>query len=285
MEPTGQITPTANKSKEEAIAVPSSDSKNWRKIILERVLSEPNKFIFIGVFLLYFIGFAIWHFYLASFGVSSMPFLQTEYVSAAICFLFIFLSLSLPPFLLFNILGKNLISSGLINFHKWDETWVSILFVWYFMTSWILLIFLPGSSLSPLGLKLLLSIATIFVIHFFAGIVLFLIGGYAKSLLHGNNAALSARNVRIRHSRFNRIGNPIPWWPIYIGMTLFINLAFNSGISKSFLMLTVAYWLGASDIPEIQLKNIWPKSDFLLRSMICIGLFLFFMLYIRIFST
>jgi hypothetical protein len=36
---------------------------------------------------MYCLGFLIWNFYLGQYGVSSIGFLQTEYLSAAFCYL------------------------------------------------------------------------------------------------------------------------------------------------------------------------------------------------------
>lgn len=213
-----------------------------------------------------------------------MPFLQTEYISAAFCFLFMFICLSVPPLLFFRTLKQNAFATGLVNFHKWDNTLVSILFVWYFTSQRLLDVFLPDSKLSPFGFDMLIAITAVLILHSTFGFCLFIKGGYFKTFWSGNAAKLTEKNQRIRNSRLIKIGNPIPVWPIYIAIILFIMLCFNSEISKLFLYLTVIYWLVASYLPGIEMKDIWPKSDLLLRCVIVMALILFFILYIRIFS-
>src|SRR4051812_41455695 len=54
---------------------------------IQRYLGDAAKYTVLAVFILYVIGFVVWHSYLADFGVSSVAFLQTEYLSAAFCYL------------------------------------------------------------------------------------------------------------------------------------------------------------------------------------------------------
>ena len=65
-------------------------------------LGDSAKYAAFGVFLLYAIGFLIWHAYLGQFGVSSMEFLQAEYFSVALCYLMLVVTFALPPALLWK---------------------------------------------------------------------------------------------------------------------------------------------------------------------------------------
>ena len=64
---------------------------------LYRFLNEAAKLTVFAIFVLYAIGFLIWHSYLENYGVSSMEFLQAEYLSAAVCYLFVVAGFAIPP--------------------------------------------------------------------------------------------------------------------------------------------------------------------------------------------
>ena len=66
------------------------------------ILGEVSQYAILGAFVLYSVGFLIWHSYLANFGMSSVGFLQTEYLSAAFCYLLIMALFGVPSALLFE---------------------------------------------------------------------------------------------------------------------------------------------------------------------------------------
>jgi len=66
------------------------------------IANEATKYTVFAVFILYVLGFLIWHSYLGKYGLSSISFLQTEYLSAAICFIIMFIFFGLPPALLYE---------------------------------------------------------------------------------------------------------------------------------------------------------------------------------------
>ncbi len=69
---------------------------------LEKFFSETTKYTVFEVVALYSIGFIIWKTYLGNFGVSSVNFLQTEYLSAAFCYCFVVAMVALPPAFIFE---------------------------------------------------------------------------------------------------------------------------------------------------------------------------------------
>jgi len=69
---------------------------------VERLFTEATKYTVFGVFALYCIGFIVWHSYLGTFGVSSIGFLQTEYLSAAFCYICITTVYGLAPAFLYE---------------------------------------------------------------------------------------------------------------------------------------------------------------------------------------
>ena len=96
-EPTNQATP-AN------IPQVKMPSVTLSKDEVQRFFNEATKYTIFGIFILYSIGFLIWHSYLAEYGVSSFEFLQAEYFSATICYLIFLTMFALPAALLYMVL-------------------------------------------------------------------------------------------------------------------------------------------------------------------------------------
>ena len=96
-EPTNQATP-AN------IPQVKMPSVTLSKDEVQRFFNEATKYTIFGIFILYSIGFLIWHSYLAEYGVSSFEFLQAEYFSATICYLIFVTMFALPAALLYMVL-------------------------------------------------------------------------------------------------------------------------------------------------------------------------------------
>lgn len=281
--PTGQL-PT---SAADTYSTPflSGKAGDTLKAHLGAFINEPTKYILLATFVLYFIGFMVWHFYLANYGVAAIGFLQIEYISAAFCFLFIFFSLSVPPFLFLNIFGKTaLTNGGILNFHNWDKTFAYVLMVWYFLNDRLIKLFLPNSTLSTTGIILTISLFCLYIPHLLLGVYMFYKVGGFKTLMWGKDAKLSDKNTKFKNSRLYKYANPMTYTPLYFGSLTIVSLFCNSQIDKAFLLMTLLYWFGASTQLGVHVKETWPKSGILLRSMICIGIFLSFLIYVRVFS-
>jgi len=65
------------------------------------ILGEVSQYTILAAFALYVIGFVIWQTYLGDYGISSLSLLQTEYFSAALCFLGFFLYFGFPTALIY----------------------------------------------------------------------------------------------------------------------------------------------------------------------------------------
>jgi hypothetical protein len=287
-----QTTPIPQQSASEAPKAGSSRAfteiaGDTLKTHLNNFIKEPTKHILLMTFALYSTGFLIWHFYLSTFGIAAVGFLQVEYISAAFCFLFIFFGLSVPPYLFFTIFGKTALSSGgLFNIHQWnDKTYAYTLTIWYFLNDRLIKVFLPSSQLSKNGSTITMCLFLLLILHVCFGIYLATKAGDFKRLANGNNAILSEDNINFKKSKLFKYGSPSTYIPLYFGLLTFVNLFCNSEIDKSFLFITILFWFGASTEPGVDLKEFWPKSGFLLRSMLCIGIFLSFLTYVRIFSV
>jgi len=116
--------------------------QNQITLELYKFFNEAAKLTVFAIFVLYSIGFIIWHSYLGTYGVSSIAFLQTEYLSAAFCYLFLAISFSIPPALLlerlFLRLGKR---------ENPDSEKVSFLiFFWYILCVRLVGLFFPDPN-------------------------------------------------------------------------------------------------------------------------------------------
>ena len=97
--------PSANTGITPSIQLGSEFHKNF---------GETTKYTVFVIFLLYSVGFIIWHSSLGKFGVSAIAFLQAEYLAAAFCYLFVLATLSIPPVLLLKGLKRNIVSKGFV---------------------------------------------------------------------------------------------------------------------------------------------------------------------------
>lgn len=122
---------------------------------VQRFFNEATKYTVFGIFILYSIGFLIWHSYLAEYGVSSFEFLQAEYFSATICYLVFVTMFALPPALLYMVLlEREKIGSV-------DAS--TIIFIWYTISYQFLGRFFPN-YMSSISFPLMIIISVIMVL-------------------------------------------------------------------------------------------------------------------------
>lgn len=127
-------------SPETRLAAPFVQPLVISKSELQSFFSEATKYTVFGLFVLYSIGFLIWHSYLGNYGVFSFEFLQTEYFSATICYLVFVAMFALPPVLLFSRwFGKRELNGT-------TDPIYFIFFVWYIISQQFIGRFFPGSS-------------------------------------------------------------------------------------------------------------------------------------------
>ena len=132
---------------------PVNPVSNQSGFELHKNFSEATKYTVFIIFILYSIGFVIWHSYLGKFGVSAIAFLQAEYLAAAFCYLFVLATLSIPPVLLLRGIKRNIARKGLTGISQWDDdNWIFVGSVWYYLILRVIGVFLPGSlNLTPTG--------------------------------------------------------------------------------------------------------------------------------------
>ena len=107
------------------------------QIEYSKIFAEATKYTVVAAFALYFVGFITWHSYLETYGISSMGFLQSEYLSAALCYMFVFLGFALPPAVLIDRFINREIDKGALHSNY------SLLFIWYLISTRLLDSFFP----------------------------------------------------------------------------------------------------------------------------------------------
>jgi hypothetical protein len=139
--------------------------------------SNVTKFTVFFAFAIYTIGFIIWQSYLGNFGISLTSFLQTEYISAAFCYIIVFSCLAYPSLFIITHILLVLTKSnyGLLKAKKVSDT-INIGMLVIFL---LILIFIPleniwkGFDTFPLN-------------HFASGYVLSILVGFILAKLSKN---------------------------------------------------------------------------------------------------
>ena len=101
-------------------------------------ITEAAKVTVFVVFVLYVIGFVIWHSYLGGYGVTAHGLLRTEFISAAICYLLILVAFAGPAMLAFHNATHP----------KEEGTYEAIFVVWALLLPKFVGFFFPGGDMS-----------------------------------------------------------------------------------------------------------------------------------------
>src|SRR5437016_13436115 len=107
------------------------------------MLGEATKYTVLGIFVLYSLGYLIWHSYLGEYGVSSIGFLQTEYLSAAFCYLMLLTVIAVPPAALLEHWRSGWQSNSKQTTRDAGSLYV-IICIWYSLCQWLKAAFFPG---------------------------------------------------------------------------------------------------------------------------------------------
>jgi hypothetical protein len=205
-----------------------------------KVAGDITKFTIFAVFVLYSIGFIVWHSYLGSYGVSSVEFLQSEYLAAAFCYLFFLAAFALPPFLVLIALYQNMKAKGLRHIKEWDDKVFVVILVWNLLSVRTIQVFLPdnqpfsGKVLMYLGLYVCIMLFHLLMIVIFF-IYIGLKGGHFMAILFGK----PARPFNWKESLFYKLAIHREYLYLYIlTFELFI-LFTNTKINREFLHSTM----------------------------------------------
>src|ERR1017187_2501440 len=233
-----------------------------------KFIGEAAKYSVYAVFVLYSIGFIIWHSYLGSYGVSSTVFLQAEYLAAAFCYLFILATIAVPPVLLIEGLKRNVKSQGLRGLTKWDKSWLLVVSIWFYLSLRVLNIFLPGLFLTPKGGLAFCILAAFGVLHVILYFICVFKGDFWAVFVHGKNAIETESVRKWKTSSFYKVIVRSEYIGLYMLALVLIWLVFNPDINGEFLLSTMFLYAAAMFSVSNNLIETWKNSDLIVRSLL-----------------
>lgn len=136
---------TGNKSEMPQLPLPQpavTPEQEPQSLGLFKSFSNIAKFTVFIAFAFYTLGFIIWQSYLGNYGLSSISFLQTEYVSAAFCYSIIFTAFSLPLMFILahTVMIFTKVEQGMLKRFTVSDTMVA----GYLVFGLLIVIFIPG---------------------------------------------------------------------------------------------------------------------------------------------
>jgi hypothetical protein len=234
--------------------------KNQITLELYRFFNETAKLTVFLIFVLYSFGFIIWHSYLATYGVSAIEFLQMEYLSAAFCYLFLAISFSIPPALLFERLLLRLQKAENIESEK-----VSFLiFLWYLICTRLVGMFFPDPQPSHIPDK-----------YFNYGFIVMIL--YAILIF--------SCKKKWEGSVWFKIIRSVDVVSVFLIGYIVIFLFLNHEVSKKFLLFSLVLYLAAIFAVGKDVRQVWKNADLLLKVLILGFLSLILISHIQIFGS
>jgi hypothetical protein len=217
---------------------PPQQTSNQRKVEYQKIFSEATKYTIFVVFTLYAIGFVIWHSYLAGYGISSVQFLQTEYLAAAFCYLFVLTAFAVPPALLFqhwfSHRAKDLP----------DNRFFVTMVIWLYLSNLLSGLMFPAANHRHWHKLAVTCIAV-------AGVL--------------NLTAYLVAAVKWKNSRFFKLMKGFDFFSIYILAFVVSNLASNEEIQPAYLRSTLFLYTSVSFVAVEHIRTYWAKGHLLLR--------------------
>jgi len=207
----------------------------------QTLAAEATKYTVLVIAVLYAMGFIIWHSFLGTYGVSSIGFLQAEYLSAAICYILLVACFTMPLAVLLDHLLKPRDPS------KPGSTLSYLISVWYLITIQLLSMFFPGSPESRL--------AKTYMVAAFALLVSYLIG-------------LVALRKRCGSSPWYKFISELDLFTLIMMGYLVIRTVQNSSISLMFILLSVCLYLVFFYHTGQDLRKTWPAAGLKVRSLL-----------------
>jgi hypothetical protein len=284
MENEGQNAPPANAALAKApnLFVPTPPAASGE---VHRLLSEAMKYIIVLAFALYCIGFLIWHSYLAKYGVSSVAFLQMEYLSAAFCYLFILITFAVPPLLFIHAVKLNINALGLKRIGQWDRGLYWVICIWFYLTTRVMNIFLPfAGEITTWSLYSLLSLFGLVTLHLIAATFLAIMGGGLQRFVYGNTwqETPSARNWK--QSNWHKAIVRSEYYSLYMLLFLILTLCFNPSVNGHFLFSSLFLYGSIAAAVGYNHSAQWNLSNVFMRGLIVVIACLVLISNIQIFA-
>jgi hypothetical protein len=259
--------PSSLSGEASAIFVPSvSPSASF-----EKLLTDAAKYTVFAVFVLYSIGFLIWHTYLATYGVSSLAFLQAEYLAAAFCYLFILATFAIPPVLLLKALRQNLQEKALSGANAWSKGWGFVVCVWFYLTSKLTSVFLPGDH--PITKEYLTFLNVLFMaagVHLIVILIFTVRAGLLAKLWSGKKWKETQGIREWKASKVYRAVVRSEYWALYVLMYLLSQLYFNPELNGSFLLSSLFLYTAIGYSVGHNVFNVWATSGPMMRVLIVV---------------
>ncbi len=257
----------------------ATDVQNGQKTLRPmELLSEAAKFTIFGAFALYALGFLIWHSYLAEYGVASLQFLQTEYLSAAFCYLIIVAMFGVPAGLIYEVWFSNLrnrFAAQRVSVNKSTPTLPASKAVYAILSVWTLLILqvglkmFPSSSIMTSGITSARQFWTRLIVWCVtcAGLV---VGMHLLKIFLSKKYAKSRYAVIWEHINVNEL----------FGLVLCIYLlSKNTTLDASFLLVTIGIY------PLVSV-HLWSSEGRpAVRTVVVIGIVMVVVLHAQFFGS
>jgi len=133
----GEPSKQPESAKQPQAQTPLVGNSKWMEL-----LTEGTKLTVLAAFILYALGFIIWHSYLAKYGAAPVEFLRSEYFSAALCYVAMVITFGFPVVVLFKRFEDYLRRVPKTNTSTFDF----VAFGWYAMATQFISSFLPPQS-------------------------------------------------------------------------------------------------------------------------------------------
>jgi hypothetical protein len=168
-------------------------------------LGDAAKLTVFAAFIMYAVGFVIWTSYLGKYGFAPMGMLQVEYISAAFCFLLLFIYLALPSvWLVLAHLEKTKEVAKRIG-----EPFGVLSVMWTFCLPVLITMYYSGSSKLDSALKYWFVLLIMGLVHFM--LYYHFIGKNAATLKDGEQPLL--KRIRVLKS---------PVWPVVYSLVCIV---------------------------------------------------------------
>lgn len=249
---------------------PAENNQDQFSVKFREIATEGTKYTLFVIFALYSIGFIIWHSYLGSYGVSSVAFLQADYLAAAFCYLFLIVTFAVPPFLILKAIQENIKSKGLLGMQSWNNRWILVVIIWYYLASRITVVFLPNlAGFTGRGLYLFSFWGAIAAVHLMVALICGVKGGALWGrFMEGNNWKGSVAQNEFRNSRFYRCVVRHEYFGLYTFSYLMLSLIFNPNISGKFLASSVFLYFSVIFSVGYHVSHTWKESSLAMRALI-----------------
>lgn len=210
---------------------------------LQKFFNEATKYTVFTIFALYSLGFLIWHAFLGTYGVSSIGFLQTEYLSAAFCYLFVVTGFAIPPVILVESLVRQFFFKNKTENEKQKPLYL-LIYIWFLFSTKLTTAFFPDSASSPLKFKLILG-----------GVLVGIL--YAVIIIVGHKRWANSK----AYVNFRKIDIVAVMLVFYVAVDVFM----NHEVDKMFLTSSLLLYVGVVFSVGGDIRVIWKESPFLLR--------------------